>query len=292
MNGLDDLRAWTLNKAIQSHIDLYVSEHTFVEVQRAFPYLVAKEFASGGGDVPEFKWHIINDQEPFEIGDTGIQILPFAVHHGRFFSRVSPPGYVVTPNATLPPTPRASTVVLPITRSNSLSKATTILNGDAEKTEEKIYPYLSFGFKIENRFVYISDVSNIPDHVWPILEPKKREDGGETRIPLLIMDCLRLRPHTSHNGLEAAIAMTRRVNASRTYLTGFSHDVSHEEYVKLTEIVGGAEYDADSLTENEKAGLKLLGSGPHQWVRPAHDGLRIFVKPSEEGEVTVTDETY
>jgi hypothetical protein len=64
-------------------------------VQRAFPYLVAKEFASGGGDVgqcsidifpslltlqqvPEFKWHIINDQEPFEIGDTGIQILPFA----------------------------------------------------------------------------------------------------------------------------------------------------------------------------------------------------------------------
>jgi phosphoribosyl 1,2-cyclic phosphodiesterase len=182
--------------------------------------------------------------------------------------------------------------VLPITRSNSLSKAATILNGGAEKPEEKIYPYLSFGFKIENRFAYLSDVSNIPDHIWPILEPRKQDDGSETRIPLLIMDCLRLRPHTSHNGLEAAMAMTRRVNASRTYLTGFSHEVAHDEYVKLTEIVGGAEYDTDSLSANEQAGLKLLGHGPTQWVRPAHDGLRILVKPREEGEVTVTDETY
>lgn len=182
--------------------------------------------------------------------------------------------------------------MLPITRSDSLSKANNILTGDNEKTQEKVYPYLSFGYKIENRLAYISDVSNIPDHIWPILEPKKREGGGETRLPLLIMDCLRLRPHTSHNGLEAAIAMTRRVKASRTYLTGFSHDVSHEEYVKLTEIVGGAEYNAESLSANERAGLELLGHGPCQWVRPAHDGLRIFVKPSEEGEAIVTDETY
>lgn len=42
---------WTLNNAIQSHVDLYVSQSTFKEVQRAFPYLVSKEFASGGGDV-------------------------------------------------------------------------------------------------------------------------------------------------------------------------------------------------------------------------------------------------
>lgn len=37
--------------AIQQHIDVYVSQATFREIQRAFPYLVAKEFASGGGDV-------------------------------------------------------------------------------------------------------------------------------------------------------------------------------------------------------------------------------------------------
>lgn len=45
------LSAWTLHSAIQSHVDIYVSQTTFVEVQRSFPYLVSKEFASGGGDV-------------------------------------------------------------------------------------------------------------------------------------------------------------------------------------------------------------------------------------------------
>ncbi len=70
MNGLDDLRGaievkrflcqflltetglgWTLGGAIQSSIDVYLSQDTFIEVQRSFPYLVSKEFASGGGDV-------------------------------------------------------------------------------------------------------------------------------------------------------------------------------------------------------------------------------------------------
>jgi len=42
---------WTLNHAIQPYVDVYVSQATFVEVQRSFPYLVTKEYASGGGDV-------------------------------------------------------------------------------------------------------------------------------------------------------------------------------------------------------------------------------------------------
>lgn len=31
--------------------DIYASQATYAEVSRAFPYLVSKEFASGGGDV-------------------------------------------------------------------------------------------------------------------------------------------------------------------------------------------------------------------------------------------------
>jgi hypothetical protein len=42
---------WTLRGAVQKHIDIYVSHHTFSEVERSFPYLVSKKFASGGGDV-------------------------------------------------------------------------------------------------------------------------------------------------------------------------------------------------------------------------------------------------
>jgi hypothetical protein len=42
---------WTLKGAIQQFIDVYVSQATFSEVERSFPYMVAREFASGGGDV-------------------------------------------------------------------------------------------------------------------------------------------------------------------------------------------------------------------------------------------------
>lgn len=45
------LVGWTLRGAIQPHIDVYLSQETFAGAQRSFPYLVSKQFASGGGDV-------------------------------------------------------------------------------------------------------------------------------------------------------------------------------------------------------------------------------------------------
>lgn len=67
-NGLDDLRSWTLKGIIQDHIDIYLSTECFDEIKRAFPYLVSKGFATGGGDVPDFRWHIIEPNAPFSIG--------------------------------------------------------------------------------------------------------------------------------------------------------------------------------------------------------------------------------
>lgn len=97
------LAGWTLGGAIQPHVDIYLSQETFQAVKVAFPYMVQKEFASGGGDVsvdalisvpptqptgadrddvwqvPEFRWHPwLTDRVPFEIGDTGISIKPLA----------------------------------------------------------------------------------------------------------------------------------------------------------------------------------------------------------------------
>lgn len=68
MNGLDDLRgeatcslpwilahqrsiAWTLKKAIQESIDVYLSSRTYEAVKTSFPYLVSSEFATGCGAV-------------------------------------------------------------------------------------------------------------------------------------------------------------------------------------------------------------------------------------------------
>ncbi|KXN81123.1 hypothetical protein AN958_06077 [Leucoagaricus sp. SymC.cos] len=242
MNGLDDLRGWTLNGAIQPSIDVYLTQDTFTEVQRSFPYLVSKEFASGGGDVPDFKYHIINDRESFEIQGTGIEITPFAVHHGRIFSK---------------------------------------------QKVGVIHPLLCLGFKIQEQLAYISDVSHIPDHVWELLRSNRRGTSSGP-LPALILDCLRLRPHPSHLGIADSIKIARRVGAIKTYLTGFSHDVAHEEYVTITEAVGGAVKGDKALSESERNGIVLVQGSQQLWVRPAFDGLRLFV--SEDGNVH--DECY
>ncbi|KAF9015471.1 beta-lactamase-like protein [Cyathus striatus] len=280
MNGLDDLRGWTLRGAVQSHIDVYVSQETFSEVQRSFPYLVSKEYASGGGDastfylwsfeVPEFKWHLFDDRVPFEIQDTGIDIMPFAVHHGRVFSAAPPAGCVSTPDTTLPPTP---------------VKKTITLQGSVDVVM-KIHPYLSYGFKIRDQVAYISDVSHIPEEVWAVLE--RRSSSDSRRLPMVVLDCLRLRAHTSHVGLGESIEMARRMNGSRTYLTGFGHEVSHEEYITIGEIIGGIEKKEEELTGMEKAGAEIVGKERGLWVRPGHDGLRVFV----ERDGMVWDESY
>jgi len=279
MNGLDDLRGWTLGGSIQSHIDVYVSDHTFKEVQRSFPYLVSKEYASGGGDVPEFVWHIIEDKVPFEINDTGIFVTGFSVHHGRIFSPVPSPAFMFTPEGT-------GTTTTP---SEPLEQALDLLsvNGSAQKkNDDIIHPYLCFGFKIQDEIVYLSDVSHIPEDAWAIIHNKKGREGRP--LPLCILDCLHLSPHTSHFGLHESITAARQISATRTYLTGFSHKLSHDEYVKITEVVGGATVDESSLTDMEKQGLELIETGGEAfWVRPAHDGLRVIL---DEG--VPRDDTY
>ncbi|KAH7883855.1 beta-lactamase-like protein [Phlebopus sp. FC_14] len=269
MNGLDDLRGWTLGCAIQRHIDVYVSQTTFGEVQRAFPYLVSKEFASGGGDVPEFEWHIMEDKVSFEIKKTGVWVTPFSVHHGRLFSPNPPPAFIPTPCATEPATPTASGRSTP-----------------SRPAASKIHPYLCFGFMIQDSLVYMSDVSLIPEDAWAVLE------AGEPKN-VLVLDCLRLEPHTSHMGVKEAATTIRRLNAKRNYLTGFGHEVSHDEYVTIGEAVEEEEVrDMAVMTVRERNGVKLIREGrkaeERHWVRPSHDGLRVFI--STDG--SVRDETY
>ncbi|KAG1826258.1 beta-lactamase-like protein [Suillus subaureus] len=264
MNGLDDLRGWTLGGAIQTHIDVYVSLSTFHEVQRSFPYLVSKEFASGGGDVscsfvysviifdmhhrgkqvPDFEWHIIEDKVPFEIKDTGVQITPFI----GWSSPVRPLSGTCCSNA--PP---------------------------------KIHPYLCFGFLIQDTIIYISDVSLIPDDTWALLESAKKP------MPVLVLDCLRLRSHMSHMGIQEAVAAVRRLNPSRTYLTGFSHDISHDEYVTIGKAAGGdSSKDTTHMSIVERRGTEMIREGKPVWIRPSYDGLRVFVSNDD----SVIDETY
>lgn len=157
---------------------------------------------------------------------------------------------------------------------------------DTPGKDNVMQPYLCYAFKVGDKVVYISDVSHIPEDKWPVIEANR--PGNSSPLPVLVLDCLRLLPHISHIGIEYAVETARRVGASRTYLTGFGHEVTHDEYVSIGEVVGGAVKDMEQLSGTVKKGLALIHEGNSLWLRPGHDGLRVFVE--EDGRVW--DETY
>ncbi|KAI8366045.1 metallo-beta-lactamase family protein [Radiomyces spectabilis] len=86
--GLDDLRQWTLNGAIQNRIDIYLAPETMDTVETTFPFLVDAKNATGGGDVATFKYHIFKEDAPFSIN--GLEFMPLPVHHGIYFTTSKP----------------------------------------------------------------------------------------------------------------------------------------------------------------------------------------------------------
>ncbi|CAG8551167.1 4838_t:CDS:2 [Diversispora eburnea] len=84
INGLDDLRAWTLEEVIQDCIPIYLTNDTLDAVKNIFPYLIDSQVATGGGDLPKFQWNLIDSKTPFTI----------EVHHGVYFTTREPYIYV------------------------------------------------------------------------------------------------------------------------------------------------------------------------------------------------------
>ncbi|KND00411.1 uncharacterized protein SPPG_04734 [Spizellomyces punctatus DAOM BR117] len=89
MLGMDDLRQWTIGGAafsVQDHIDVYCNEQTMSVVQGAFPYLVDKGKATGGGDVPSLNFRIMETTSEgykrFMIEE--LEVIPVEVDHGKY----------------------------------------------------------------------------------------------------------------------------------------------------------------------------------------------------------------
>lgn len=80
----------------------------------------------------------------------------------------------------------------------------------------------AMGYRIGN-FAYLTDCSSIADSSLALLQG----------VDILIIDGLRWNPHPFHFNIEAAIEITRPLNASRTILTHLSHDVLYADGCKL-----------------------------------------------------------
>jgi hypothetical protein len=178
------------------------------------------------------------------------------------------------------PTARVLTPTTPVVALSQRQRLDSLNEDDVPQ------PYLCFAFRVGDKVMYISDVSHIPEEKWPVIQSRVSSFGRP--LPVLVLDGLRLLPTTSHVGIADAVEIARRVGASRTYLTGLGHEVMYSEYVTIGEAVGGGEKDTEQLTETEKQGLALIHKGKSLWLRPAHDGLRVFVEVDRQ----VWDETY
>ncbi|KAI9145282.1 beta-lactamase-like protein [Paraphysoderma sedebokerense] len=82
--GLDDLRPWTIAGYNRYHrIPIFLHRDTFKTVSEMFPYIVATEKATGGGDVPQLQFEIFDDDVTM-INVAGLEVIPLKVQHGQF----------------------------------------------------------------------------------------------------------------------------------------------------------------------------------------------------------------
>lgn len=103
-------------------------------------------------------------------------------------------------------------------------------------------------------FAYLTDVSLLPDSSIELLKSFEKIDH-------LVIDGLRIRPHSTHFSYGEALEAADKINAKHTWLTHLCHDVSHQDCIK---------WIAENLQNypNLQATIKKGGS-----VAPAFDGL-------------------
>ncbi|EJU05287.1 hypothetical protein DACRYDRAFT_19840 [Dacryopinax primogenitus] len=306
MNGLDDLRCWTLDGTMQDHVDIYLSQKTFDEVERTFPYLVNKGMATGGGSVPEFQWNIISEFVEFDV--QGVNITPLPVHHGRYFSPVIENPFPMTPPLSPPLSRSSSTQTFPFP-SQALSSSPTppvvFTSGYFPRSRPPSpvipQPYIAFAFLLPN-ILYISDVSLIPPSLFSHLASLPEE----TKPRVSVLDCLRPENHTSHFGITEAVRAAHELGTEKNYLTGFMCGgqgkwISHRGWLRVCERVSdekeledftewtGSEGERRRCERAIEMGRKGIEEGKERaWIRPAFDGMRVVI--DEHGRVS--DGTY
>ena len=86
-----------------------------------------------------------------------------------------------------------------------------------------------------NNFAYATDLSEIPT---PTLESLRDLD-------VLVLDCLRIKPHPTHLTLETALRYVEQLKPRRTYLTHIAHDIKHARDATL--LPAGVEWAYDGL---------------------------------------------
>lgn len=81
-------------------------------------------------------------------------------------------------------------------------------------------PVVAYRF---NDFAYATDLKYIP--------PDSMD--GLRDLDVLVLDCVRIKPHSTHLGLEEALAVIEDLRPKRAFLTHLNHDIMHERDSRL-----------------------------------------------------------
>jgi len=81
-------------------------------------------------------------------------------------------------------------------------------------------PVIAYRF---NDFAYATDLNFIPEKAMQSLQ----------NLDVLVLDCVRIKPHATHLGLQEALEYIEKLKPKRAFLTHLNHDVLYERDSKL-----------------------------------------------------------
>lgn len=102
---------------------------------------------------------------------------------------------------------------------------TNVINGDLRFGGIEVKPLTLWhgrqsilGFKFGSSLAYMTDCNAIPDETLETVEG----------MPLVIIDALRYRPHTTHFAVEEAVDVVSKIKPGRALLTHLSHSLDYQ----------------------------------------------------------------
>lgn len=91
-----------------------------------------------------------------------------------------------------------------------------------------------------NNFAYATDLNFISDETIDAMQG----------LDVLVLDCVRIKPHPTHLGINEALGYIERINPKRAFLTHLNHDVMHARDSKLLPDNVQFAYDGLIVTDN------------------------------------------
>lgn len=79
-----------------------------------------------------------------------------------------------------------------------------------------------YGYRIGN-IAYMTDVSNIPDSSFSLLE----------NLDLLLIDCLRVKEHPTHINIEQSLAYISQIKAKQSILIHMTHELEYDALTNM-----------------------------------------------------------